>query len=139
MRKSVILLAIGIFILVIQLVPMQRTNPKVESEIVVAPEFRDILKRSCYDCHSNETVWPWYSKVAPASWLVVGHVNEGRSRLNFSTWSQYDASQQAGKLREMGEEIKEGGMPLFSYLLLHPKAKLSAADVSVVNKELAGR
>ena len=121
-----------ILLLLIQLVPVDKTNPPIEAEIPASEEVRTILKRSCYDCHSNETRWPWYSRVAPISWLVVYDVKEGRDELNFSTWNKYSASKQNKKLKEIWEEIDEGEMPLWVYLPAHPKAKLSANDKAIL-------
>ena len=92
-------------LLLIQLVPVDRSNPPVESEISTPPEVHIILRKACYDCHSNETTWPWYSKVAPVSWLVASDVHEGREELNFSTWASYNSEQKVKKLKETWEEI----------------------------------
>jgi hypothetical protein len=118
--------------LLIQFIPIDKNNPPVESEIPATAEVRSILKRSCYDCHSNETIWPWYSRVAPISWLVIYDVKEGRKELNFSTWNKYTSSKQAKKLKEVGEEVEEGEMPLWIYLPTHPNAKLSSEDRKVL-------
>ena len=117
-----------IALVAIQLVPVDRTNPPVETEVPATAEVRSVLRRACYDCHSNETVWPWYSRVAPASWLVASDVHEGREELNFSTWNRYTAKQQAKKMKESWDEVAEGEMPPWMYLPLHPNARLSADD-----------
>ena len=111
-----------------QLVPVSRTNPPVEAEIVVEPEMRALLRRACFDCHSHETVWPWYAWVAPVSWLVAHDVNHAREELDFSRFESYDAKRQRKKLGEMGEEVEEGHMPLWYYVLLHPEARLGDAE-----------
>lgn len=87
------------------------------------------LKRSCFDCHSNATRWPWYSRVAPMSWIIADHVREGRSQVNFSEFNRYTAKERLRRLDKMCAEVKEGGMPLGSYLPLHSDAKLSEGDV----------
>ncbi len=92
----------------------------------------DIINRSCADCHSNRTVWPWYSSVAPVSWLVVHDVNEGRGELNFSEWGTYTARRRDRKLTEICNEVREGDMPGAAYALMHPQAKLSPADVNTL-------
>lgn len=112
----------------LQLIPVDRTNPPVEREVQAAPEVKAILTRACYDCHSNETVWPWYSRVAPVSWLVAWDVKEGREELNFSTWNRYDAKQRAKKIKESWEEVQEGEMPPWFYVPLHGEARLSDRD-----------
>ncbi len=116
----------------LQLIPVDRTNPPVEREIAAALPLKSILKRACYDCHSNETVWPWYSRVAPVSWLVAWDVKEGREELNFSTWNRYDAEQRGKKLRESWEEVEEGEMPPWFYVALHPEARLSDRDRQIL-------
>jgi hypothetical protein len=128
MMKKVVLgtIAVGLLALgVSQLVPIDRTNPPVEEDIPAPSEVKAILKRACYDCHSNETVWPWYSRVAPVSWLVAWDVQEGREELNFSTWNRYSAKQRVKKIKESWEEIEEGEMPPWFYVPLHPEARLA--------------
>ena len=90
--------------------------------------------RACFDCHSNETVWPWYSRVAPASWLLAKDVREGRAELNFSSWSRYSAKKQRKLLRESLTEVKEGEMPLWVYLVGHREARLSDADRAALER-----
>jgi hypothetical protein len=128
--------ALGVLIIVvaIQFYRPARTNPPVDqaqsvtATATLPAEVSAVLKRSCYDCHSNETRWPWYSAVAPMSWGVVGHVNEGRGIYNLSEWGTYTTKKRAGILETMCDEVREGGMPLKSYLLLHPEARLAEAD-----------
>ncbi len=114
--------------LAIQLVPIDRTNPPVETEVPASPEARAVLRRACYDCHSNEVVWPWYAKVAPVSWLIARDVREGREEVNYSTWNRLDEEEQREALEESFEEIADGDMPPWLYLPLHPEAKLSDED-----------
>ena len=87
-----------------------------------------LLRAACYDCHSNETVWPWYAHVAPSSWFVAQHVDIGRRHLNFSTWADYPPSKADHKLEEIVEYVENHEMPLPSYLPLHPEAKLTDDD-----------
>jgi hypothetical protein len=111
-----------------------RTNPVVdqslalESRVQVSPLVSAIIDRSCSDCHSNKTRWPWYSNVAPVSWFVIDHVNEGRQNLNFSEWGRYTKRDTDGLLKQICQEVKAGAMPLSSYTPLHPGSKLSAED-----------
>jgi cytochrome c551/c552 len=116
----------------IQLVPVSRTNPPVQGDFRASAEVVSVLRRACYDCHSNETVWPWYSHVAPLSWVIAHDVNEGRAALNFSTWNQLSAEKQAEATKESWEEVAEGKMPTWYYVPLHPEARLSANDQSVL-------
>jgi Haem-binding domain len=116
----------------IQLVPVNRTNPAVQGGFHGSAELVSVLRRACYDCHSNETVWPWYSRVAPVSWVIVHDVNEGRAALNFSTWNQLSPEKQAEAMKESWEEVAEGKMPTWYYVALHPEARLSTSDQSVL-------
>ncbi len=103
---------------------VQQTNPPVVQEPVWdSLETRALAVRACYDCHSNETKWPWYARATPAGWLIAHDVNEGRAELNFSEWG---TSGEEGE--EMAETIIEGEMPLWFYVPLHPKAWLSEAE-----------
>lgn len=123
---------------VIQLVRPPRTNPPVDpkreihSMVAVDPAIAGAFSRSCNDCHSNQTVWPWYSHVAPASWLVICDVNKGRDELNFSEWGMYVPEKKVELLEGICKEVTEGEMPGVSYTLLHPNAKLTAADVNAI-------
>ena len=125
----------GVFLLfiAIQFVPVERDNPSVSSEIDAPPEVKNILERSCYDCHSNETRWPWYGKVAPVSWLVAHDVEEAREHLNFSEWGELSEDNQRGLIEESWEEVEEGKMPLKKYLIMHPGAKLSEGDLKILH------
>ena len=125
-------LAFCVAFIAIQLVPVSRTNPPVQSDFRGSAEVVSVLRRACYDCHSNETVWPWYSRVAPLSWVIVHDVNEGRAVLNFSTWNQLSPEKQAEALKESWEDVAEGKMPTWYYVALHPEARLSANDQSVL-------
>jgi hypothetical protein len=112
----------------IQFTYIERSNPPITGEIDAPAQVKEVLRRSCYDCHSNESVWPWYSYIAPASWLVADDVAEGRAELNFSEWSSYDDKKRQKKIKEIWEEVEEGEMPQWYYVLMHPEAKLSDAD-----------
>lgn len=117
---------VALFVL-IQLVPFGRnhTNPPVLQEPNWdSPQTRALAKRACFDCHSNETVWPWYSNIAPISWLVANDTYEGRSKLNFSEWG----SQSGEEAREAGEAVMEGEMPPLKYFPTHPDARLTDAE-----------
>ena len=108
----------------IQLVPCDGSNPPVEGDVGAPGPVAEILRRSCYDCHSNETKWPWYSRVAPVSWLVARDVRVGREALNFSQWSRLGASERAEALEESWETVAEGEMPPWIYLVAHPEARI---------------
>ena len=117
------------FLVIAQAVRIDRTNPPVVQDVAAPPEVDGLLRRACYDCHSNETVWPWYSHVAPVSWLLARDVREGRRELNFSTWNAYDAAKKDKKLKESIEETVEGEMPPWFYVAVHRHAALSPTDV----------
>ena len=118
----------------IQLVPVERANPAVQSDVVAPDEVKKILRRSCYNCHSNETRWPWYARIAPMSWLIARDVKEGRRELNFSAWNQFTGARRARKFKEIVEQIEQEKMPQWYYILLHPDAKLAPADrATIVN------
>lgn len=127
-----------VIMLAIQLVKPSMTNPAVDParEIAVThpmtAEVTAILQRSCNDCHSNRTVWPWYSNVAPASWLVSHDVREGRDALNFSEWTLYAPQKQQKLMDEICEQVTEGEMPASQYTLLHRSARLTRTDVQAV-------
>lgn len=140
MKKALKWTSIGLIVLVvvIQAVRPAKTNPAVdESRTVqahtnITPEVSAIFERACYDCHSSKTVWPWYSQIAPVSWLLVSDVNEGRKELSFSDWARLDAKRAARKLKEICEQVEKGEMPTSSYVLLHPTAKLSDSDKRLI-------
>lgn len=128
--KLIVLILIGVLI-VIQFFRIDKTNPPVDIQkdyLTVAQvpmEIGKVFKTSCYDCHSNETVYPWYSNIAPVSWMLKNHINEGREHFNFSTWADYPAKKKWKVLNECSEMIEEGEMPMWSYALVHRDAKLS--------------
>ena len=132
LRWLVVLLAAGFVI--IQFYRLPRTNPAVdpnqtiESHLQVNPQVAAVLDRSCNDCHSNKTRWPWYANVAPVSWFVIGHVDDGRRDMNFSNWGSYDKDKQSRRLRDMCELVQDGEMPLSTYTPLHPGSTLSTED-----------
>jgi hypothetical protein len=140
MLKALKLAAVAVALLFAgaQFVRPARTNPPVvpgrplEERVAVPPEVAEVLARSCADCHSNRTAWPWYSHVAPASWFVAEHVEEGRRELNFSDWSRYTPRESADVLRRVCHLARVGRMPLDSYTLLHPRARLSPRDIQTL-------
>jgi hypothetical protein len=119
-----ILVAIIVIVVGIQFIPVDRDNPPVSQDINPPEKISTILRNSCYDCHSNETSWPWYSYVAPVSFLVAGDVVDGRKHLNFSQWDRYDDKKKVKKLEAIVEVVEEGEMPLSKYTIIHPNAKL---------------
>lgn len=131
-KLGIIVFAVLIF--VIQFVPVERDNPEFNAagEIQATVDVKTILKSSCYDCHSNETVWPLYSYIAPVSWLVANDVKEGRRELNFSEWNTYEQKKKNKKAEEIKEEILEGKMPMPIYTYIHQDAKLTDLQKSIL-------
>jgi hypothetical protein len=101
-------------------------------------EVTGIFERSCQNCHSERTEWPWYSYVAPLSWLIEGDVHDGRSHMNLSDWDAYTEEQKVEILTKMGADVRNHRMPLPKYLKLHPKARLSDDDVARLYKWAQG-
>jgi hypothetical protein len=135
--KRILTASLATLILVgggIQLIRPDRENPPVDASkdlltLSAAPEeIQAILRRSCYDCHSNQTRWPWYSAIAPVSWLTADDVHEGRKHMNFSEWGTYPRGRQISRLEMIGTEIDKSEMPPANYLLLHRDARLSEAE-----------
>lgn len=110
-----------------------RTNPPADPALDLArhtPVPEDIyrvLRQACYDCHSNETVWPWYGSVSPVSWLLARDVTAGRRHLNFSLWGKYPLARRESALREIREQVASGLMPLAPYVAMHSEADLDSA------------
>lgn len=103
------------------------------SQVVDIPsEVNEIIKTSCADCHSNFTKYPWYSEIAPVSWYLAQHVNEGKEHLNFSEWTSYNQDQLNHILKDLNEELEEHKMPLKSYLLIHDEAIMDDVQYKTV-------
>lgn len=131
---SLFFVVLGVGFVAIQFVPVERSNPLIETEMPAPPAVRTVLRQSCYDCHSHETVWPSYAWIAPVSWLVAYDVREAREELNFSTWNRLDADERRKAPEEIWEEVDEGEMPLWYYLPAHPEARLSTADREILRR-----
>jgi len=128
--RILFILLVATFI-VLQFFGIERGNPEFDQKadfisIEKPPaEVEKMIKAACYDCHSNETIWPWYSYIAPASWIIEEHVIDGRDNLNLNDWGDYELEDRAYIIEEMIEEIEDGEMPLPGYDILHPDAKLT--------------
>lgn len=133
MKKVVlyVLLSLVVVFVILQFVgptrPEVRTdNPKdLMAMASIDSKVADLLKSACYDCHSMETNYPWYANVAPVSWRLFDHIEEGREELNFSEWGTLGKVKKIRKLKDVAEEVEEGKMPLDDYVTWHPEAKLS--------------
>jgi len=132
MKKVISLILLGLIAVVIlfgliQLIPYGKnhTNPPVLTEPNWdSPQTRELARRACFDCHSNETIWPWYTNIAPVSWLAYNDATSGRKELNFSEWT----SGRQKDVSEIVQTIEKGEMPPFIYVIQHPQAKLNAAE-----------
>ena len=135
-KRSVIVVAV--LLVVIQIIRPARTNPPIdptrtiEARTQMPDEVGMLFDMSCSDCHSYETKWPWYSKVAPVSWLIWSDVQEGRSAMNLSDWAQYDPRREKEKLAFIEKMVSKGDMPLWQYRLMHREARLGPDDVKLL-------
>ncbi|MDR3273446.1 MAG: heme-binding domain-containing protein [Flavobacteriaceae bacterium] len=136
MKKT--LLVILVVLIGIQFIRIDKTNPSINPKedyvnIAHAPEnVQTILKRSCYDCHSNEVVYPWYTNISPISWYIKDHINEGREHVNFSEFGKYNMLQIQYANTALYKAVKGVGMPLDSYTLVHKNAVLSSQDRKIL-------
>ena len=144
-KKILTTVAIGTAscLLVAQLVTIRRTNPPLKGDLPAPPQVKSLLREACYDCHSNETRWPWYTYIAPVSWLAEHDVERGRQELNFSEWGSYYPATRLRKLQWMDRALREESMPPWSYRILHPGAGLTPEDLAAlgqwIESEIAGQ
>ncbi len=137
MKTKIILIVVAV-VVAIQFIRLEPNNgaaetPRDIAHVVQVPgNVMQVLKTSCYDCHSNRTTYPWYSRINPVGWWLDHHIKEGKAELNFSEFAAYDKKRQDHKLEETAEEVQEGHMPLPSYLYAHADAKLSPAQVQLI-------
>ena len=125
-------------LLAAQIVPMPPLNTAAPEGLTAPAPVKSLLKSSCYDCHSTETRWPWYSHVAPISWLIYRDVEQGRKQVNFSDWASYRPITKRHKLQWMGRAVSEENMPPLHYLLMHPRARLSPMDRELLEHWIDG-
>ena len=135
---KIIVIVVALTFIAIQFIRPDFANPPVvqgqtlEETVQVPENVQAILKRSCNDCHSNTTVYPWYSHIQPSAWFLKDHIAEGRRELNFSEWKTYEAKKQRRKLAEVCEEVQAKAMPLPSYLWIHWDAQLTEAEIKTL-------
>ena len=131
----ILLTCIVLFLVVGQFFRPDRANPPVSADATFeavakpSPDVAAIVERSCYNCHSNTTEWPWYSGIAPISWFVANDVNGARAHMNLSQWNTLSAAKAKQKLMNACEEVQSGDMPPWDYLMMHKAAKLSDQDI----------
>ena len=135
---KVLVVAVAAGIVVLQFFRIDKANPAVvpgetlEAAVAVPPDISLILGRSCNDCHSNQTLYPWYSNVQPMAWFLKNHIDDGRRHLNFSVWNTYTPQKKSKKLEEICDELESKRMPLPSYLWVHGDAVLSVNDAKAL-------
>ncbi len=131
-------LATAFLLLAIQLIPVNRSNPSLDlSETIYAAqpvpaEVKTVFERSCKNCHSDETAWPWYSYVAPVSWVVAHDVHQARKTMNLSEWDSYSTQRKDDKLEEICEQLTNRDMPDRKYAIFHPNARTTAQERAMV-------
>lgn len=136
-RKKILIALLFFFVAAQAIRPVKNAGsaggPKDISTVVpVSDTVMDVLKKSCYDCHSNHSNYPWYDRVAPVSWWVNNHINEGKRALNFTEFADYTPDRKAKKLEHIAGTVEKGEMPLDSYLWMHGDARLAAAQKKAV-------
>jgi hypothetical protein len=138
LKIRILMPAIIVILLVMQVFRIDKKNPSKNPEtdylyIVKPPaEIANLIKTGCYDCHSNETIYPWYSNIAPLSWIIKSHITEGRDHLNFSEWGYYHAGRRGNKQDECSEMITKNEMPIPSYKLMHSSAKFTNEQKAIL-------
>ena len=137
-RVKKVILALAVFFIVKQFVQPQRTNPSIipsrtlAAHVKVPEEVQSILMRACGNCHSNQTVWPWYSHIAPLSWIITDDVDEGRRHMNFQDWEARISKQPAAPPLDICKEVQEKGMPPFTYRMMHGDARLTPQEIDTL-------
>ena len=135
---KIILLVVLLVFVGIQFIPTIRNQSDIVPakdlmEVYNAPKNVEVIfKTSCYDCHSNNTAYPWYNKIQPVSWIMEGHIKEGKSELNFNEFGSYSERRQKSKFKSILSQVKDGEMPLASYTWMHRDAKLSENEIKAL-------
>lgn len=135
--KKILLVLLIVFLVMQSIRPPRNSNSTIPAEDLVTyynppANVAGILKNSCYDCHSNNTRYPWYANIQPIGWILAGHVKDGKDELNFNEFTTYSRRRQLGKLNSIRNSIKDSSMPLKSYTWLHEDARLSKADKALI-------
>ncbi|MCH6259249.1 heme-binding domain-containing protein [Puniceicoccaceae bacterium K14] len=111
-----------------------RSNGSVTAAFDGPKAVKGVMQLKCYECHSNETKWPWYSYISPISWYIADHVIEGREELNFSKWGEYSKKSRTRKMEEIYDEVADGYMPLESYLITHPGHVVTEEELDIIEE-----
>lgn len=137
-KKKKVFVALLVLVFAAQAIQPSKNNgtphgpADLTAAVHVPPSVVSILKRSCYDCHSNQTTYPWYDHLTPVNWWVASHVNDGKEDLNFTIFKEYPKAEQFELLEEIAQSVETDEMPLSSYLMLHTKARLSAEEKRLI-------
>ena len=135
---KIILISLAVIFVLMQFFRIDRSNPQIEpaktleAVVSVPPDIQQILARSCNDCHTHKTVYPWYSNVAPVSWWMKYHIDDSKEHFNMSEFASYNPKQREHKLEEVCDEVRAGRMPLPSYLIMHGEAALAPTEVDAI-------
>jgi len=135
--KKILIGLLVVFIIIQFIQPVRNTSGQVLptdiSKTVSVPEnVHQVLQRSCYDCHSNNTNYPWYNYMQPTAWILANHIKHGKRDLNFSDFGSYSMRKQQSKLKAIADQIKDGEMPLYSYTLIHKNARLTKEQKDLI-------
>lgn len=137
-KKRKILIGLLLLFIVVQAVQPPKNNGSasgtkdITKTVQVPDSVMHLLKKSCYDCHSNYTSYPWYDRITPVNWWVTNHINEGKRHFNFTSFGEYPPNKMDKKLKEVAETVQKGQMPLNSYLWMHGDAKLNEAQRQMI-------
>ncbi|MEP7212260.1 MAG: heme-binding domain-containing protein [Acidobacteriota bacterium] len=135
---KIVLIVLAVAFVVAQFIRPDQVNPAInpaetlDASVAVPDNVSAILQRSCSDCHTNTTAYPWYSQISPFSWFLNNHIQDGRRELNWSVWNTYSAKKKSKKLEEVCEQVKTGEMPLPSYLWIHRDAVMQEGDANIL-------
>lgn len=134
--KKKIIIGLVLFLILAQFIRIDKTNPEVNIDLDLinvesaSPEIATLIMVNCYDCHSNESKYPWYTDIAPVSWWIKRHINNARGSLNFSEWANYSPQEKSGHAAESALKVEKRWMPISSYKIAHPEARMSDEEVT---------
>lgn len=138
-EKASVVGALVVLFGIIQFLPIDKTNPPTEQEIEAPKEVVQVFKRACYNCHSYKTSWPWYSSVAPLSWLVAHDVRDGREKINFTAWQAVGPKKEAELVEQIWLTVETGIMPPWFYRFVHPESKITEREKASIGRWISER